>query len=176
MSSREHSALHDVYVRTRPLHDVRSLLGAAGHSRHRTRYTRRLDGLDSLRDQLRLDGLAVGLLQDGVDCGAGRRSDLLDDRGRVLIARMDAVEVEDSDTAELAHRDREIDVDHAIHRRTPKGQLQSEPLDHRKRDVDLVRIQSHTARDESDLVESVRAARPPSDPDLEIPTNFEALP
>ena len=50
-------------------------------------------------------------------------------------------------------------------------------LAHRKGDVDLVGVERHAAGDERDLVESVSAACPPADADLEarlIPGNCAA--
>ena len=83
---------------------------------------------------------------------------------------MHAVEVEDRDPAELAHRDREVDVDDAIHGRAPEGQRQGEAIAHRECDLYFVGIERHAAGHEGDLVEPIRAAGPPADPDLEIPT------
>src|SRR6266851_5751506 len=80
---------------------------------------------------------------------------------------MDAVEVEDRDPAELAHRDRKFDVDYAVHRRSPYGDVQPKAIAHRKRDVDLVGIERDTTRYQRDLVETVGASRAPPDPDLE---------
>jgi hypothetical protein len=50
-------------------------------------------------------------------------------------------------------------------------------LAHQERDVDLVGIEGDAARDEGNLVEPVRAARPPADPYLEarlLPGNRSA--
>jgi hypothetical protein len=89
---------------------------------------------------------------------------------------MHTVEVEHGDAAELSHRDREIDVDHAVHGRAPKRKWKAEALTHRKGNVDLFGIKGHTAGDKRDLVETVSAARTAADPDLEILTNSEASP
>jgi len=80
---------------------------------------------------------------------------------------VDPVEVEHSHAAELAHRDREVDVDHSIHGRTPDRDVQAEAFAKRKRDVDLVGIERDATGDERDLVETVGASRAPPDPDLE---------
>ena len=80
---------------------------------------------------------------------------------------MHAVEVEDRDAAELAHRDGEVDVDYSIHGRAPHGNVEAEAIAHRKRDVDLVGIKRHATRDQRDLVETVCASCATPDPDLE---------
>ena len=80
---------------------------------------------------------------------------------------MDAVEVEDRNPAELAHRDRKFDVDDPVHRRSPYGDVQPKAIAHRKRDVDLVGIERDTTGYQRDLVETVGASRAPPDPDLE---------
>ena len=81
----------------------------------------------------------------------------------VLVARVDAVEVEHGDSAELAHRDRELDVHDAVHGGAPDRQRQLEMLAHREGDVDLVGVERDAAGDQRDLVESISAARPPAD-------------
>src|SRR5581483_5787500 len=125
--------------------------------------------LDPLADELRLDRFAVGLFQDRVHGRLVGRRDLLDDRPRVLVPRVDSVEVQHRDAAELAHGDRELDVDHAVHRRTPEGKLELElfAIAQREGDVDLVRVERHAARDEGDLVEAIGAARAPANAYLE---------
>jgi hypothetical protein len=42
-----------------------------------------------------------------------------------------------------------------------------EAFAHRKRDIDLFRIERYATRDKGDLIESVCAARTPADPDLQ---------
>jgi hypothetical protein len=77
------------------------------------------------------------------------------------------VEVEDGDSAELAHGDGELHVDHAVHGRTPDRDREVEAVAHRKRDVDFLGVEGDAARHKCDFVESVGAARPPPDADLE---------
>ncbi len=80
---------------------------------------------------------------------------------------MDSIEVQDRDAAELSHRDGEVNVDHPVHRRSPDWNRELEAVAHRKGDVDFFRIEGDTARDEGDLVESIRATGPPADSYLE---------
>ena len=164
---RQHGALDDVDVSARLLDDLGALLGACRHGRNGARNSRRLDRFDSFADQPRLDRLAVCLFEDCVERRLVRVGDLLDHRRGILVAAMHAIEVEHGDSAELAHRDCEVDVDHAIHRRTPEGKRKREAIAHRKRDVDLVGIERHATGHKCDLIEAIRPARAPPDPDLE---------
>jgi len=79
---------------------------------------------------------------------------------------VNAVKVENRDTAELAHGDRKLNIDHAIHGCSPDRYREMETLAHRKRDVDFLGVEGDAARHQGDLVESVRPACPPSDADL----------
>src|SRR6202521_973858 len=104
-------------------------------------------------------------------------SDSLDDRRRVFVACVDAVEIQDRQAAEPAHRDCELDVDHAVHRRTPDRDGKPEALSQREGDVDLIRIQRDATGDKRDLVETVRASRVSPDSYLEarlLPGNHSA--
>src|SRR5258708_6341106 len=142
MPGREHGALHDQDVRARALDHLHALLGASGNARYRAWNSRVLYRLDALADQLRLDRLAINLLEQGVDAGLVRLRNLLDDRFRVLVTRVHAIEVQHADAAELAHRDRELDVDDSVHRRGPegKGELETVTAGKRGGDVDLVGV------------------------------------
>ena len=167
VSSRQHRALDDEHVRTGLLDDLRPLFGPGRDGGNSAGHTRRLDRLDPLADELRLHRLAIGLFEHRVHRGFVGLCDLHDDGSGILVARVHAVEVEHRHSAQLAHRDREIDVDDTVHRRTPKRKRKTEALAHREGDVDLVGIARHAARHESDLVEAIRAPRPPPNPYLE---------
>src|SRR5438874_13425031 len=124
---------------------------------------------------MRLDRFAVSLFQNRVDAGLVGLRDLSNDGGRVFVTSVHAVEVQHRDPAELAHRDREIDIDDPVHGRTPERQRELEALAHREGDVDLVGIERYAPRDERNLVESVSPPRAASHPDLEarlLPGNF----
>jgi hypothetical protein len=88
-----------------------------------------------------------------------------------------SVKVEHRDSAELSHRDREVDINDAVHGRAPDGKWKLEPVAHGEGDVDLFGIQRDAARDEGDFVEAISAASPPADPYLEarlLPGNHSA--
>ena len=166
MARSQHGALHDEHVRAGLLRDVGTLLGPRRHAGDRARHARVLYLLDAFADELRLDRLAVRLFQHRVEGGLVGGGDPLDDRARVLVTRVHAVEVEDCDAAELAHRDRELDIDHSVHGRSPERELELETIAHREGDVDLVGVERDAARHECDLVESIGATRVPPDADL----------
>jgi len=124
-----------------------------------------LDLADARLDQLRPHGRLVGLLEDVVDLRPVGVGDAPDDRGRVLVAGLDAVEVQHGQAAEPAHRHGERDVDDAVHRRAPEGDGKLQPAQ-AERDVDLVGVDGHPARHQRDLVEPVRTSSPSPDADL----------
>src|SRR2546425_11166569 len=105
MARREHGPLDDEHVRARLLGLLGALLGVGRHGRSRAVDARCLDRLDSIRDELRLNGFAIHLFEDRVDGSLVRGGYAIDDRLRICISRVDPVEVEHSHTAELAHRD-----------------------------------------------------------------------
>src|SRR5467141_1787706 len=167
MSRGQHRALDDQNVGSGLLDELGTLFGASWDGGDGAWNARCLDRPDACADQLGCDRLSVGLSEDGIDRRLVRLCDLLDDRRRILIARVDAVEVEHRNSAKLAHRDRELDVDDAVHRGTPERKWKRETVTHRKRYVDLVGVERHAARHERDFVEPVSATRAPPDPDLE---------
>ena len=82
---------------------------------------------------------------------------------RILVAGLHAFEIEDGEAAELAHRDGEPHIDHAIHRAGQNRDFEFERLRVSPRqapgDVDFVRINRDPTRDERDLVETIGHAR-----------------
>ena len=100
VARRQDRALDDVDVRSRALHQLGALLGASRDRRDRATGTRLFDDADPAADQLRLDRLSVGLLEDGVHVGAVGLGDAPDHRRGVLVARVHPVQVEDGDAAQ----------------------------------------------------------------------------
>ena len=89
----------------------------------------------------------------------------LDDPGEQLAAILHAFvryQVEDREAAQLAHRDRKLHVDDAIHGAGQDRDLQLDrvrvPPRDPKRRVDFIRINGNASRHESDLVEPVSHA------------------
>ena len=117
----------------------------------------RLDLLDPLRDQLRLDRLAVDVLHLAGGDVLRERRDPLELRVGVLVAAEDALEVEDREAAELADQAGRLGRDDAVERRRQQRQL--EPVGtERPRDVDVVGVPRAPRRDDRDVVESVGPA------------------
>src|SRR5216683_7312224 len=173
----EHRSLHHEDVGSGFLYDLRAFLGASRDGRDRAQHAGGLDRLDALGDEVWLDRFAIHLFEQGVDLRLVRLGDPLDDRSRILVSRVYAVEVQHCDRAELSHRDREVDVDHTVHGRAPDGEGKLEAVAHRKGDVDLVGIQRDAAGDQRYFVEPISASRPPADPNLKarlLPGNRSA--
>src|SRR3984893_5236595 len=140
MTGRQYRALNHENIRARLLHQLDAFLGAGGHGRHRAQNADSLDRLDALGDELRLDRLSVDLFEDRVYRGLVGRSDAVDDWTRIRVARVRAVEVEDGDTAEPAHHDREVDVNDSVHRCAPDWNVEAKVFAHRKQGVDLAGV------------------------------------
>src|SRR5260370_1707738 len=128
----ESGALDDENVRARGLHQLRALSRAPRHRRNCARYAGGLDCLDALGDQVRLDRFAIHLFEDGIDGRFVRRRDPFDYRPRIRVASVDAIEIQNRDAAELAHRYGEFDVDDSVHGRAPNRNGQTETLAHHK--------------------------------------------
>ena len=98
-----------------------------------------LDLLDALGDQLFLDRLLVDLLHLARGLVLGKPGDALQDLVRVLVARPDALEVQDGEAAQLADDARAVGRYHAVHRGRQQRKL--EPIGpERPRDVHVVGV------------------------------------
>ena len=82
---------------------------------------------------------------------------------RVFVAGLDAFEIQHAEAAELAHLDGEAHIDHAIHRAGQDRDLELERLRVSARqtqgDVDFVRVDRDSPRDQRDFVEPIGHAR-----------------
>ncbi len=87
-----------------------------------------------------------------------RRRDPLDDRRRVLVPRVEALEIDEGNAARAAHPAGERHVGHGVHGRGQERDLEAPPAD-RGRDVDLRRVDGHLARHEGNLLEPVRTSQ-----------------
>jgi hypothetical protein len=114
-----------------------------------------LDLTDAPVDELLLDGLAVDRLDDPRGFLGRGRDDLLDHLVGGLVARLDALQVEDGQPAEAAHLRREACVGDAVHRRRDDRELDASAAK-LPGDVDLVRVDRDGARDQRDVVEAIR--------------------
>jgi hypothetical protein len=117
----------------------------------------RLDAGDESDDQLVTDRLLVRLGQDvrgGLSALRGR--DALDDRGRVLVPGVQALEVNEGDPAMTMQPDGEVCVGHRVHRRGQERDLEPEATEIGGQ-VDFGGIGGDGPRHERDLLEAVRA-------------------
>ena len=76
-----------------------------------------VDLVEPAGDEVLADRLLVGLGEERLDVAVGGRRDPLEDRVRVVVARLDALEVEDRQPAEPRQRAGHPRVDHGVHRR-----------------------------------------------------------
>ena len=114
---------------------------------------------DQRGDQLVAHRLLVGLGEDVRGRLSGLRGgDPLDDRRGVLVARVEALEVDEGDATVAAHAHREVGIGDGVHGGRQERDLEAEPAEVR-RQVDLGGIDRHGAGDERDLLEAVGAAQ-----------------
>ena len=87
-------------------------------------HARALDLLDPRGDQLRLDRAGIDLLEPPRRLVLRELGDALELGVGILVARVDALEVEDAEAAELAELDRRRGRDHGIHCRADQRELE----------------------------------------------------
>ena len=121
------------------------------------------DLANARRDQIFLHRFLVNLLQQRRHFRLVGVDDFLQDFLRILVAGLYAFEIEDGEAAEFSHRDRELHIDHAIHRAGQDRDLEFErrgiPAGQSPGNVDFVRVNRHASGDECDLVEAIGHAR-----------------
>ncbi len=137
--------------------DLVVVLDALRRERRGGEHAAVLDLLDALGDELRLDGLLVDLLHRARRRVVGERRDAVELLVGVLIAGLDALEVEHGEAAELAHGDGEGGIDHAVHGRGEARQ-RLRVLAELPGDVDVLGVARAPAGDDGDVVESVGPA------------------
>ncbi len=131
-------------------------LGVGGDERDGAGDAGLLDFLDAARHDVFLDGLRVNLLEEGGDLVPAGGGDFIEHLVRVLVAGLDAVQVEDGETAELAHADGHAHVHDAVHGGSDDGDLEGEPGD-LEIHAGLVRIDGNVAGNDGDIIEAVGA-------------------
>ena len=89
--------------------------------------TGRVDLLDPAGDELLADRLGVGRGEEVVDGVVRRGGEPLEDRVGVVVAGLDALEVQDREPAELAELPGEPDVDDRVHRRREDRDRERQP-------------------------------------------------
>ncbi len=111
--------------------------------------------VDEGGDQLVSHRLLVRLGEDVCGClpGLGGR-DSLDDRRGVLVASVEALQVDEGDPAVAADAHREVAVGDRVHGRCEERDLEAEAAELRGK-VDLGRVGGHGTGDERNLLEAV---------------------
>ena len=154
---RDDGALDDEHVEAGVERDLVVLLHALRRERRGGEHAAVLDLLDALRDEFGLDGLLVDLLHRARRRVVGERRDTVELLVGVLVAGLDALEIEYGEAAELAHGDGEGGIDHAVHRRGQARQwlrVRAEPPG----DVDILGVAGAATGHDGDVVESVGPA------------------
>ena len=124
-----------------------------------------LDLANSARDQVGADGRVGVETLDESDHALGRRiGDGSQDSLGVVVARLNAVEVENRQTARLAHLERERGVDRAIERGGQNRNLKTMPAQ-LPGDIDIAGVDDERSRHQRDLIEPIGATRPLVSPD-----------
>ena len=116
--------------------------------------SRGVDLLDPPGDELLADRGRVGLGQEVLDLVVGRGGDALEDRVGLVVAGLDALEVQDREAAESGQLAGEPGVDHRVHRRREHGDRERDAGE-RDRDVDVGRLDRLGAGGQRDVLEAV---------------------
>ena len=143
------------------------LLGALRGERAGHGDTRVADLAQPLGDQLGLDLLAVDLLHPGRRQRRVEGGDLGEQRGRVLVAGPQPLEVEHRQPAEPAERDRGLRRHHRVHRRRDHREVEVVGVD-LPADRDLLGVARAARRHDGDVVEGIGPAAALAASDLDL--------
>jgi hypothetical protein len=149
-------ALDDQDVEVRLHHDVGVALDSRRRQAGRSRDAGLLDLGDALVDQLFFDRLLVELLHPGRGRLGRQGGDLLEHRVGILVAGLEALEVQDREPAEPADGDGRRRRDDGIHGRSQQRQLEPVALE-LPADVDVVGVPGPPGGHDRQVVEAVRA-------------------
>ena len=114
-----------------------------------------MDLIDPQRDQVLADGRLVGVGEQTVDLVVGSGRDPLEHLVGVVIASLDAFEVEDGKTAEAGQHAREPGIDHRVHRRREDRHAQLETREG-LREIDVGGLDRLRPGCQRDVLEPVR--------------------
>ncbi len=109
---------------------------------------------DAVADELFFNRLFIDLLHESGHFGVGHFSDFFEDFIRVFIAGLDAVEVQDSEAAELVQVGNDFNIDDGVHRGGHERNLEGVIADLEVR-VGLVGVEGNVPGDNSHLVETI---------------------
>ena len=129
---------------------------------------------EALRDELWLDRLRIQLLHTNSGLIGGKTTNLFENRLGVFVAGPEALEVEHSETAELAHRNSCCRRDHGVHGSGNHGNVEGVGVNcpaHR----DVARVARTARRHNSDVIKGVHAASAFGTANFEI-IHYSSLP
>ena len=117
----------------------------------------RVDLVETPNDQLLADRFTVGLGEQALDLVIGRRGDAIEDRGRFVVAGLDALEVQDREATEAGQRPGHPRIDDRVHRR---GQDRDRKVDAAEglAEIDVGRLDGVGTGCERDVLEPVGRA------------------
>ncbi len=133
------------------------------------------DLLQPRADQLGADRRGVDLLHARGRTGGLERGDLGEQRGRVVVPRPQALEVEDAHAAGPAERDGRRGADHGVHGRREDRQVEVVGVD-LPADRDLLRVARAPRGHHRDVVEGERPASSLAPSDLDLAAHRTSLP
>ena len=113
-----------------------------------------VDGLDAGGDQVLADRLLIRLGEQVVDLGVGGGGDAPQDLGRVVVACLDALEVEDREATQAGQLAGHPHVDDGVHGRSQDRDGEVDATE-RLAEVDVGRLDRVRARRQRDVLEAV---------------------
>jgi hypothetical protein len=116
-----------------------------------------MDLLDAPCDELFPDGSGVHLGQEVLDRIVGRGRDPFEDRVGIVVAGLDALEVQHREATQPGQLAREARIDHRVHRRGDDRDRERDP-GQRTGDVDVGRLDRLGAGSQRDVLEAERGA------------------
>ncbi len=122
---------------------------------------------EPLGDELGADRFGVDLLHPSGRLTRRQRGDLGEQRRRVVVARPQALEVENAEPTETTQSNRRLRGAHRIHRRSEDGDVEVVGVD-LPRHRHLFRVTGAARGDDGDLVEAVDPAPPLAASDLDL--------
>ena len=163
MFDRGNGRLHDEQIRPGLLRDAPEALRLLRNGTDRRQHAGRLQLLHAPGDQFLLDRLGVKLLDQLGDILLARLDDLVEHVGRIGVARLHALEVDDPQAAQLAHFDAKAHVGDPVHRAGDDRDFQRDETAVRARDfersIHFVRVDGHFSGHKGDFVKSISDAR-----------------
>ena len=157
VTGRRDGRLDDEDVDARLDGERRQALGAGRRAGDGAERALSLDLADALADELRTHRLGVDLLEEGRDILLARGGDLLENAFGVVVARLQAVDVEDGQAAELGEDGGGARADDGVHSGRQERQAQLH-VAQGEGDVGKLGVDRDVAGNDGDLVEAVGAA------------------